>query len=123
MQIVVGVRAAVYNVEHGSWYTQVVLVASESGKVAIEGLVTRKSAGFRDSDRYREYGIGAKLGLIFRPVELNHKPIEFFLIQRVLALERRRDDAGNISYRLQYTLPLKAVFVAITKLAGLILAG
>jgi len=76
-------------------------------------LVLGSSLGSGQGDG--EDSVSAQATFVFGAVELDHRVVQSFLVQRILAQQQVTDRAVNVGYSLEYTLAQVTALVAITQ--------
>ena len=119
VEIVVGVDAAVDDVEHGDGELRRVGPA----EIAVERDVGRDRGRPGDRERHAQQGVGAQLALGRRAVDLDHPAIEGGLVGGLHPRDGRGEDGVHVLHRLEDPLAAEALRVAVAQLQGLPGAG
>ena len=119
IDVAVGMRAAVQDVEHGRGQDGGVDAAEIAVKGNLEGLGHCASGSHGDG----QDGIGAELAFVGGSIERVHGLIDEALVGGVHAFEFRGNDGFNIGHGLQNAFAEVMAFVAVAQLDGLKLAG
>ncbi len=111
--------AAIQNVHHRGGQD----IGAGPAEIAIERQAERGRGSSRCRHRNRQDGIGAQPALVLGAIEFDHLLVDGALVGGVEVGQGVGDFAVHIFYRLQYTLALVALLVAVAQLDRLVLAG
>ncbi len=92
-------------------------------EILVEGDAEEVRGGASDGHRHAENGVGAELGLVLGPVEVDHRTIDVHLLEGVEAADLRGDSRVDILDGLENAFAEVALLVAVAKLDGLVIAG
>ena len=119
VDVAVGMRAAVEDVQHGCGQD----ASIDAAQIAVKRNLKCLRNGAGGSHRNREDGIGAQLAFVGSAVERDHGLIDQALVGCVHAFELGSNHGFDIGHGLQDTLAEEMALVAVAQLHGLMLAG
>eukprot|EP00755_Sulcionema_specki_P025586 Sspe_Gene.15728::Locus_5487_Transcript_1_2_Confidence_0.400_Length_1424::g.15728::m.15728 len=117
-----GVRAPVDHVEARDRELHSALVPGELRDVLVQRKACRSSCGLADGHGDTEDGVGTKVALVLRAIELDHELVQLLLLHHVLPLELLVELPLHSLHSLLHPLPHEAVLVTVPLLARLTLS-
>ena len=92
-------------------------------EVAVQRQAGAFGGGVGDGHRHTQDRIGTELGLVLRAVQLDHQPVDVFLVACVQAQQLGGELVVDVVHGLLDALALIVVLLAVTQFDGLVLAG
>lgn len=119
----VGVCAAIDDIHHRHRKTKVIRGVGDGGNVLIKGKMLGICNRLGGGEGNGENSIGAKIGLIFGVVEVEHKLIDLGLVAGVIADKNIANFIIYVPDGLEDTFAAKALWVAVAKFEGFASTG
>src|SRR5699024_3050124 len=116
VNLVVGVCPTVDDVHHWRWQD----VRVEPAQVVVQWHLEFVSGSPGSSQGNSQDGVGPKLALVRRPVQLDHSLVDRDLVSYFHPNDFLGDDVVNVGNGLQHALAAKTVLVAVTKFNGFV---
>jgi hypothetical protein len=114
-----GVRTTVQDVHQGHRHR----ARQRAAQVPVQGESTVDGGGTSDGHRDTEDGVRPQLSLVWRPIEVDHRPVDLHLVDCVHTEQRRSNLVGDVLHGLHGSLSAVARRIAVTELQRLVLPG